>query len=72
MQMTPGEAFIAGTLSAHKEQLDRIEAQATKTNGRVTTLELWRARLQGSMKVITIVSPLASGVVVGVILHYLG
>jgi hypothetical protein len=70
--MTPGEAVIIERLAAHKEQLDRIEVQATKTNGRVTTLELWRARMQGSVKVITWAGPVVSGTVVGLVLHLLG
>ncbi len=72
MPMTPGEAVILTQLSAHKEQLDRIEEQATKTNGRVTTLELWRARMQGSAKVLAWGGPILSGMAVGVVLHFLG
>ena len=34
-------------LRSQHEQLDRIEALARATNGRVKELELWRAKMQG-------------------------
>lgn len=37
-----------------KEQLDRIENQVVKTNGRVTRLEFWKASLIGGWGVITL------------------
>jgi hypothetical protein len=39
-------------IAAMKPQIDRIEAQTILTNGRVTRLELWRARSAGMMTAI--------------------
>jgi hypothetical protein len=41
-----------GDIAAMKPQIDRIEAQTILTNGRVTRLELWRARSAGMMTAI--------------------
>ena len=44
-----------------KEQLDRIEHQTTKTNGRVNNLENWRSLLLGGWAIITfLVIPILS------------
>lgn len=44
-----------------KEQLDRIEHQTTRTNGRVNKLENWRSVLIGGWTIVTlIVLPLLS------------
>lgn len=34
-----------------REHLNRIETQTTKTNGRVTNLELWRSYIAGGVAV---------------------
>lgn len=38
-----------------KETLKRIEDQVTKTNGRITILELWKAGTVGQFTIISIV-----------------
>lgn len=47
-----------------KESLERIETQTSKTNGRVSKLENWRAYLTGSIVVLsTVVLPIAGWIV---------
>lgn len=36
------EGELTASLNAIRSQMDRIEAQTSKTNGRVTRLEAWR------------------------------
>lgn len=40
--------MILYRLDKQDEKLDKIHEQAVKTNGRVTGLELWRARVEGA------------------------
>lgn len=37
-----------------QQSLDRIEKQTVKTNGRVTSLEQWKAYMAGAIAVITV------------------
>lgn len=53
--------------SATREQVDAVaedmaetKEQAKKTNGRVTSLELWRARVYGALAVCSIATPVVT------------
>ena len=64
---------ILARLDAQAEALHRIEAKVTETNGRVRTLELWRAKVEG-MTIISrnpIVVAVASGVLVAAVISLL-
>lgn len=50
------EGEVETTFRALRTQLDRIEAQVMKTNGRVQGLELWRAFMTGGLAVLTLIS----------------
>lgn len=50
------------------EKLDQILIQAKETNGRVTDLEKFRERVMGALIPLTILSPIATGLIVGFIL----
>lgn len=64
--MTPREIdTILGVLRDHKAQLTRIEEHAEKTNGRVTTLELWKARMDGAKWALSWVPGLVIAVTAG-------
>lgn len=47
------EGEVIATFSAIREQLNRIEQQVMKTNGRVRYLELWKAFVNGAIAVLT-------------------
>jgi len=53
--LTEMKSQIGSIKNDNKEQLDRIELQTKKTNGRVNGLENWRSYVAGGLAVITIV-----------------
>lgn len=59
-----------------QDALPEIKAEVKRTNGRVTQLELWQARLEGARSAFSWVQPaiggIVSGVVVGLILLAVG
>lgn len=46
------------------EALGRIEAKVDKTNGRVTSLELWKAKMIGAWVVVSFAGPVITGLVI--------
>jgi hypothetical protein len=55
----------AAQITAH---LERIEALARETNGRVRDIELWRARLQGVAATSRILWMVAGGTITAIII----
>jgi hypothetical protein len=41
----------------------RVEAQAVKTNGRVTKLEEWKAKIVGAWFVVSLAGPVIAGLI---------
>lgn len=60
-------AVILSRLEHHKRQLDRIEGQIEATNGRVRTIELWRARMEGANWALSWLPPTLSALVVAIV-----
>lgn len=60
--------LLAQRLDQVDEKLDAILKQAKETNGRVTDLEKFRERVMGALIPLTILSPIATGLIVGFIL----
>ena len=60
-------AQIVWRLDAIERRLGELGDQVARTNGRVSTLELWRARLEGAHAAADWVRPALSGVVAAVV-----
>lgn len=58
-------AVILRRLDEQDKTLEEIKTHAERTNGRVTGLELWRARLEGAKGALSWVQPLAIALVTG-------
>lgn len=58
------------------EDLKAIKEQVTATNGRVRTLELWQARLEGAKWAVSWLPSVGTGLIVGLVVavatHLLG
>jgi hypothetical protein len=63
----PNVALILQRLDQQDGHLREIKVQVQLTNGRVKSLELWRARWDGVSAAVSWVPTVATGVVVGTI-----
>lgn len=54
-------------LDQQDKHLEEIKTQVKQTNGRVSKLEIWQARLEGARWAVSWVPTVATGTVVGVI-----
>lgn len=52
------------TLAEVHRAVLRVEELASKTNGRVTRLELWKARITGAYFVVSLAGPIISALAV--------
>lgn len=52
-----------------KEQLGRIETQAKLTNGRISQLELWQARVLGAVGTVAWLPTVATGVITALLVY---
>ena len=66
----PSNDVLAQRLDHIAETLDKVLVQAQRTNGRVDALEQWRDRLTGAWLIVTLISPVVAGLVVGLILGH--
>ena len=64
----PSTDVLAAKLGHINTAVDKILEQTTATNGRVDRLESWRDRMTGAWLVVTFLSPVVAGLVVGLVL----
>lgn len=64
----PSTEILATRLEHITNSVDKILDQTTRTNGRVDRLESWRDKMTGAWLVLTFVSPVIAGLIVGTIL----
>ena len=62
--------MLATRLSHINSAVDKILEQTTATNGRVDKLEAWRDRMTGAWLVVTFLSPVVAGLIVGLVLGH--
>jgi hypothetical protein len=63
-------ATIAVRLDNMQETLGEIKVQTTTTNGRVNSLEDWRQRFTGAWFVVSLVGPIITGLIIGLVLEH--
>ena len=69
-QDQPSTDVLATRLSHINSAVDKILEQTTATNGRVDKLEAWRDRMTGAWLVVTFLSPVVAGLIVGLVLGH--
>lgn len=69
-QNEPSTDVLATRLEHINSAVDKILEQTTATNGRVDKLEAWRDRMTGAWLVVTFLSPVVAGLIVGLVLGH--
>ena len=74
-KLDPREITTVPALAVHvlylREMVDKIDAQVTAQNGRVRTLEIWRAQQAGMASVMGAIAGLVGGVVSALVTAWL-
>lgn len=68
---TEDTTLILHRLDEHGRKLDRIEQQARLTNGRISKLELWQARMDGARWAFSWLPTVITGVITAVVVYLL-
>jgi hypothetical protein len=64
----PSTDVLAAKLVHINTAVDKVLEQTILTNGRVDRLESWRDRMTGAWLVVTFLSPVVAGLIVGLVL----